>query len=228
MISTILSIGNKVELVQGQKKHLYKSKIMDILDEETLKLSLPIEGSVVIPLEKGSHFELVFYCGAKLYSCRGEITERYKENKLYLMNVRLTSELEKLQRRKFYRLSYAMDIKFREFQEEENPLPEEKELPWLRGTTVDISGGGCRFNAPTPCKVDTKLEVKFDIALSGGNYKQEWLGKVTYSQPVPNREGVYETRVEFLGEERGKREQLIKFIFEIERKMRQKERGMDT
>lgn len=226
MISRILSTGDKVDIVHGQKEHQYKSKIMDILDEETLRLSVPMEGNVIVPLEKGARLSLTFFSGRKLYSCRGEITDRYKEDKLYLMVVRLTSELERIQRRQFYRLAHSMEIEFKELLEEETPAAEE--LPWNTGTTLDISGGGCRFNSAAACTAGEKLELRFFIKMASGTYEQNWIGKVTASVPVPNRADVFETRVEFLGEERRKREQLVKFIFEEERKIRQKERGMDT
>lgn len=226
MISKILSTGDKVDIVHGQKEHRYKSKIMDILDEETLRLSVPTEGNVIVPLEKGARLSLTFFCGRKLYSCRGEITDRYKEDKLYLMVVRLTSELERIQRRQFYRLSHSMEIEFRKVLEEDTA--EVEELPWNKGTTIDISGGGCRFNAATACTEQEKLEIRFYVKMASGTYEQNWIGRVTASIPVPNRADIFETRVEFLGEERRKREQLVKFIFEEERRIRQKERGMDT
>ena len=69
MISNILSVGSKAEISHGLKKDPYKSKIMDILDEETLKLSLPIEGNLVIPLEKGWRLELTFWCKKGMYQC---------------------------------------------------------------------------------------------------------------------------------------------------------------
>lgn len=230
MISKILAVGDKVDIQHGQKKHQYKSKIMDIMDEEILKLSLPIEKSIVIPMAKGWRIDLTFFSGKGLYHCQGEILERYKEEKLYLMIVRLTSELERIQRRQFYRLPYSMEIEFREVKEEPGiqDISSEEEASWNTGITLDISGGGCRFNAPVACQIDSQLELEFFLRMEKGFHRQRWRGKVTASYSVPNRNDMYENRVEFIDNDRQKREQLVKFIFEEERRIRRKERGMES
>jgi c-di-GMP-binding flagellar brake protein YcgR len=179
-------------------------------------MSLPTKGSVVIPLEKGLHLNLTFLCNGKLFHCNGEITDRYKEGQLYLMSVRLTSELERLQRRKFYRLPYSLEINYRKDEEEEL---------WITTQTIDLSGGGCRMNTVETFEPGTYLELSFALKMASGIHKQEWLGKVSSCEPIPNKPSEYETRVEFLDTERRKRELLVKFIFEEERRIRRKERG---
>lgn len=231
MIGKVLSEGDKVDIIRSRKKYQYKSKILHIVDEETLKLSLPIEGSAIVPLEKGGRLFLTFFAKKGIYQCSGEVIDRYKEEKIYLMVVRLTSDLEKIQRRQFYRLFYAMEIEFREWKKQEEitsgRLEEETEEKWNKGTTVDISGGGCRFNSEFLYPTEAILELRFYIKMASGFYQQNWQGKVTVSYAVPNRPEVFETRVEFLDLERKKREQLVKFIFEEERRIRRKERGLD-
>ena len=228
MVSSILTVGDKVDIQHRQKQHQYKSKILEVVDEETLRLLLPIEKSVVVPLAKGRCLELTFCCKKGVYRCSAEVIDRYKEDNIYLMLVRITSELEKIQRRKFYRLPYAMEIEFREVKkEDEISLEEQEEALWNRGVTLDLSGGGCRFNSSATYDVETQLEIRFFVDMESGSYEQIWIGKVTSSSQIPNRPDMYETRVEFIDTNRQRREQLIKFIFEEERKMRRKERGMD-
>lgn len=231
MISKILAVGDKVDIQHGQKKHQYKSKIMDIMDEETIRLIIPIEKNTLIPMARGWRIELTFFAAKGLYRCQGEIQERYKEEKLPLMIVRLTSELEKVQRRQFYRLPYSMEIKFREIKEEPDireDSDEEAEIPWSKGITLDISGGGCRFNAPVSCQAGTPVELEFVIGTEDKPCRQRWRGKITVSYLIPNRSDMYENRVEFTDNDRRKREQLVKFIFEEERRIRRKERGMES
>ncbi len=228
MISNILSVGSKAEISHGLKKDPYKSKIMDILDEETLKLSLPIEGNLVIPLEKGWRLELTFWCKKGMYQCSGEVLSRYKEDNLYLMTVRITSELERIQRRQFYRLPYFMEIEFMEQKEEEDTSQETEEEVWNTGTTIDLSGGGCKFHSKFQYVQGTQLKIRFDIKMASGEYEHVWSGKVTSSSALSDQPDIFETRVEFLDAERRKREQLVKFIFEEERRIRRKERGKSS
>ena len=45
------------------------------------------------------------------------------------------------------------------------------------------------------------------------------------SEPLANREGSFENRIQFVNMENEDRESIIKYIFEEERKLRRKERG---
>ena len=64
--------------------------------------------------------------------------------------------------------------------------------------------------------------------MASGEYEHVWSGKVTSSSALSDQPDIFETRVEFLDAERRKREQLVKFIFEEERRIRRKERGKSS
>lgn len=213
MISRVLSAGNKVKIAHGQKKQEYEGEILEILEDEILKLSFP-DGEESIGLaEKGWRLFLTLFSQQGIYSCNGEVTERYGEKQHSIVFVRLTSNLEKIQKRQFHYMAYTAEIEFRESRER-------KEEMWNSGTAILLSGDGCRFNSSICCPVKTVLELRF----SG----QDWKGRVMAVHQVPNRPEIFETRVEFLDSALKKREELIKFIFEEERKMQQKERSLEN
>ncbi len=222
MITKILAVGNKVDITHAIKERQYKSKLLDIMDEEIIKISLPTEGSSLVLMEKGWRLLLDFYCEKGIYRCSGEIIDRYHEDKLYLIVVHITSELERIQRRQFYRLTYATEIRFRKLVEgEDKPV-------WEFGTTVDISGGGCRFNSKQEYEAGEQLEVIFFIHTKSGSRELRWQSIVTGCFRIPNHPKLYEIRIEFRVLDKKQREQLVRFIFEEERRVRQKERGLEA
>ena len=52
------------------------------------------------------------------------------------------------------------------------------------------------------------------------------VGKILSVKPVENREGVFEHRLKYINIEVEKREEIIRYIFQEERKNRKKETGL--
>lgn len=102
---------------------------------------------------------------------------------------------------------------------------EEQEFIWFKAVTTDISGGGCRFNSSEQSESDSILIIK----IAEPDKKKDELifkGKVIASSPLPNRRGMYETRIEFIELSFLNQEQLIKWIFEEKRKLKWEERSL--
>ncbi|MCR5793223.1 MAG: flagellar brake protein [Lachnospiraceae bacterium] len=234
------SEGNSVEARQ------YASKIHDIADNGLAQISMPIEGSTIVPLEVGEEYQLCFYTERGMFRCKGEVVDRYKDNALHMASVHFTTELEKFQRRQYYRLECILNIKYHLISREEQMLVSRlenenfgdvaeregalSELEAMRAskinaTVTDISGGGCRFNSVYAHEADENVVVCLEFMLSKEKYYYELPAKVISSERIMNRPGYYATRVEFTGINIDQRETLIKYIFEEERKIRRRERG---
>lgn len=254
MISNVVMPGYKMDLIKLQNSRenegtpkTYKSQVLDLMDEETAKISMPVEGSRVIPLEVGDQYRFCFYTPNGLFQCRGEVVERYKEGKLAVLMVRFDSELEKYQRRQYYRLEYVMATQFhiitkdeilyeKRMREDAFRSPNEKKLcsevlkemkgRWNDAKTLDISGGGCRFLSAVKLEAEDHIQVKIHYTFQGSDKNSIYECRVISSEEVEKRRGFYETRVEFQRVDAYERETLIKFIFEEERKIRQRERGL--
>lgn len=254
MISTIIMPGTKLDMIR-QKNSLgeeveekqYSSKVLDLMDDDTAKIAMPIENGMVIPLEVFETYEFIFYTDRGLYHCKGEIMERFKEGTLSVLIVRFESDVEKYQRRQYYRLEYIMDIEYRVITREEAyclkrlemehyDSEEEKEklelyvrqvqAQWFPATAIDISGGGCRFNSKNEHEVGQHAIIRISYTYQGEKMEGAYESKIVSSVPLEKRKGYFEHRVEFLDIDVVERETLIKFIFEEERKMRRRERGL--
>ncbi|HHX11248.1 MAG TPA: PilZ domain-containing protein [Clostridiales bacterium] len=187
---------------------------------------------------------LNFYSDKGLYQSRAEVIDNIRDNNIIITRVRLTSDLEKIQRRQFYRLELIHDIEYRIITVEEETLnkklsskdtsPEEIEeyknrlseldRQWEKVSINDLSGGGTRFNTNKIYNSGDKILIRMDF-VAGGTYKRlDINGVILSSTKLFNNPGVIEYRIEFKGFDKRDREELIKYIFEEERRRRNNEK----
>ena len=251
MKKQVIQIGDKVEMcktgiqskLEGTIKKQYVSQVLDYMDGRQIKLSMPMESGRIIPLSIGENYEVCFYTDNGLFQSVVEIKDRYKEENLYVMIGEFTADLEKCQRRQYYRLEQIIDINYRCYTKEEETLEkrltennftseevrinckkilDEFKNKWLMATITDISGGGVRFNSNTLHKSNALLFLRIPIEQNGECQILELKGEVVKSTTLENRRDFYETRVKFIDIDKDEREQIVKFIFAQERKMLRK------
>lgn len=256
MFSNILTIGDKINLTKitnsnqdNRDRIQYVSTLLDFINESKAKIAMPIYSNRIIPLDLEDKYQLCFYTNRGLYQCKGVITDRYKEENLYVLEVQFTSDIEKYQRREFYRLACILDIEYRvvpdvemeltsRIQNNEFKTEDEKnkvydvinqiQNSWEPAIITDISGGGARFNSKIRQQKGEKLRISITFHISEGTIDYELKANVISSDILPNRLDMFENRVEFSEIESGQRESIIKYVFEEERKNRKRERGIET
>lgn len=253
MLREVLSIGDKIDIKplnrNGKPVHTattFVSQLVDFADGSIINIAAPIVYGRTIPLPVGENYNLCFYTEKGLYQCNCMVISNHKDNKTIITVVRITTNLEKYQRRQYYRLECIHDIYYRQITLEEELLekkmssesfdtPEamteaKKKLAafkkeWFSASITDISGGGARFNSEVLHNPGDKVRIKLDFIIGKEVKKLELTAKVISSKRIPVRVGVYECRVEFIDIMPSDRETLIKFIFEQERRRRKNENG---
>ena len=95
----------------------------------------------------------------------------------------------------------------------------------LRGVIVDISGGGLRFVSRTPYRQGTVLYLKYKLEIADKEKEFNMAAMVLSSEQIPNRADEYQNRVKFLNMNTTTREDIIKYIFNEERKNRKNGKG---
>lgn len=240
MISKYVEPGDKLELVivdhmpgasEEMTKRVYTSKVNDILSEDQLEILMPMEKTKLILLPVDTEYDMSIYTSNGLYQCFVRVVDRYKSDNMYLLVVELTSNLRKNQRREYYRFSCALEMCSRNLEAEEIQAIENKSpyelvpgLPLKRSVIVDISGGGLRFVSNQKYEPDSLIYCSYHLIVDGVRKLYEVVGKVLGSKEIENRKGVYEHRVQYINISEGVREQIIKYIFQEERKNMKKDR----
>lgn len=240
MLSNIISLGDKIELQEmehsiaaspDKQKKVYHSTVYEIITEDTLEITMPMEQTKLILLPVDAEYDMVFYGATGLYQCFARIVDRYKSNNVYILRVELTSNLRKYQRREYYRFACALEMCSRNLEEEELQAVEAKEpymlqpgLPLRRSVIVDISGGGLRFLSVQRYEPGSLIYCSYYLVKDGQRKQYEVIGRVLAVQELQNRPGTFEHRVQYHDMEANVREEIIRFIFEEERKNRKKDR----
>ncbi len=240
ILSKYVMPGNRVDLQKIQrvkeetenKGKTYQSQVIDIISDDRIEIAMPMDKSKLILLPVDAEYDLCFFTANGLYQCDARVVDRYKSNNIYILLLDLTSNLRKYQRREYYRFSCALEMNSRPLQEEEiNAIEQHAEmlmpgLPLQRSVIVDISGGGLRFVADYAYEVDSLILCRYQLWIENESKDYSLVGKVLSAKEVANRPGVYEHRVQYVNIESGSREEIIKYIFDEERKTIKNQKGV--
>ena len=239
-LSKYISIGCRVDLQTKDRSRQrndwefksYQSRVLDILSDDRLEIAMPMEKSKLILLPVDSEYDMYFYSESGLYYCHARVADRYKNDKFYVLVLDLISNLRKQQRREYYRFSCALEMGSRALKEEEEEaladvgdkdillLP----LPLQSSTIVDISGGGLRFVADFAYEVNSLIICNYTLLINKDYKEYNLIGKVLSVRELENRKGVFEHRIQFVNMNKAEQEEIIKYIFDEERRTLRKQK----
>ena len=232
-VASIIRPGDKIDLI-------FKSQVLDIRENGNLEILMPSEAEKLILIPLGVRYEMVFFTSTGLYRALGQVKERYKKDNIYMLEMELKSQLEKYQRREYFRYPYLLDISYYPITEEEAQMEsgemiflhlQEEDFGYRRfgeeGKVVDLSGGGIRFTVESQRKIRLRPEqyLLFEIHLQNESVDKRYyiVGIVISCERIEKlKDGRCEVRARFLFQDDNVREEIIRFIFEEERKMRQR------
>lgn len=240
MIERFISPGDKLELkstvsvvlpdgTEGIKT--YKTSVYDILDDGRLELVMPMEKTRLVLLPVDGEYDVCFFSHGGMYRADVRIVDRQKINGIYILVVEMISNLHKYQRREYYRFNCVVEMRAREMTRQEADafakgftyLISERDM--VRGVIVDISGGGTRFVSREKFNEDSIILMRFNLPIMERERSFLLAAKVIYSGEIENRTDEYENRVKFEFIDTTTREEIIKYIFDEERKNRKNGKG---
>lgn len=235
-----ISVGNKIELVMlddiirnEKNKKVYVSKIFDILPGNKLQIAMPIFEGKIVPLSVSDKYSACFYTDKGLLQCNVIVTARYKEGHMFFLEVLILGQLEKVQRRQFYRYVCKLNAKIRVVSDEEYETGKpdyevisEDDLEWNDAKLIDISGGGAKIYQRQFLEKNEIVKLKFVLSVDELVFRLSLFARVLSSVHVQNHSEIVEQRLEFMKITKEDRDNIIKYIFESERLNRAKEMGM--
>lgn len=237
MLSKFVKVGNKIELQAVDKRagneinKTYASRVLDVMSEDTMEIAMPMEQTKLILLPVDSEYNMILYGENGLYQCFARVVDRYKSNNIYILVVTMTSNLRRYQRREYYRFSCALDMCTRSLEEDEMQALEKSlpcilqpSLPLKHSVIVDISGGGLRFISEQKYDVNSFIYCSYHLVIGGQRKKYEVVSRVLAARELDNKPGNFEHRVKYHNLEKEVREEIIKFVFEEERKSLKRDR----
>jgi len=238
-MDNLISVGIKLELRQIQNKieipienvRNYISQILDIYDN-TFQAAMPIYEGHLVPLEVGSKYEVFFKTNKGLYKANCEVVGRSKIEKIYMLELKPISNLEKFQRREYFRFNTNIDANICLLTEHEMKnflqlfaFPEEYNNKKKNAVIIDISGGGVKIVSNELYKKHDIVLIEFNVIVGTSLKNIIVPGKIIASSTSDNRLDLREHRIEYNKISKETRELIIKYIFDEQRRILQKERG---
>ncbi len=206
----------------------YVSNVYDVYDDGTVSVHMPIEKFRMILLQIDREYDLFFYTKKGVYTCRARVTERLREDNVHAAVLQPVTELVKRQRREFFRCDTIIGMNTRKLSEVERDRYMEYKDTGLLGSpedksvVVDISGGGMRFISSAIYDEDDLILCRFVLNREDEPKKIDVVTKIISYAPVANNKNNTEYRGSFLYLEDKLQDEIVKYIFEEERKQRRR------
>lgn len=240
-----INIGDKIDLEKietrltvdpDKKPDVYVSQVLDEGTSDSLYVAMPIHEGKIIPLSVGQELKATFFSKSGLLQSKVVVIGRFKKGSLFLMEIQLLTELKKIQRREYFRFPCRIPIEYRVVSDVEKRQIElkneyeleEENLEWKNGIMLDLSGGGIRFVSAFSEQKGIIIEVRFEITIGEEKDIMYSFAKLLRTERNPNKNTLFDNRIEFWNLQQDVREKIIRFIFDEQRRNRSKQLGNDN
>ncbi|WP_160686109.1 PilZ domain-containing protein [Clostridium sp. C2-6-12] len=154
-----LRINDRVEVVKDEKA--YKALVIDI-NEDFLTINLPVNDGNYLMLHSNEKIEMTCYLeDGRCFKFYSEVILRGKESNILFYKISPPFDIQKIQRRNFFRVDLTNDIHYKKI-----TLVEEEDyenIPYKKGLMVDLSAGGLKLKAKDNISKDDLLLVKMKV-----------------------------------------------------------------
>lgn len=193
-----------MDLNQGDKnKHtIFLAKVLMVNNDGTVDLSIPTFMDEQIDLERNTRYSFLFIeensfleNDKTLKVAQGVFLQRIRIDNKPMAKIRLVTEVNKIQRRDFFRIGCRINMYFQtiSLRHDDFRRPDYIRLisenidndAWKEGTILDISGGGMKFQTETPIVDLPYIYGTFLLEVNGKDKRIGVSGKVLSRQPVP-------------------------------------------
>ncbi|MFO7819580.1 MAG: flagellar brake protein [Halanaerobacter sp.] len=232
-----LEINQRVEfeIQNGKYEGRYPTQIVDIIGNNRFVVNAPFSKGRVIRVSTNARAQVFVRGKTALYSLPVQVVEKDFDS-THLFVLELKGQPHKIQERRYFRLEIYKSITFKLITDEsdlekfDNISPEDflngedeseevdqKELP---GIVDDISAGGIKLVSQHRLKLNQLIDLDLDFI---GAEFADVLGQVLrVDKIVKDHDKRYEMGVEFLGLDRSKRDDLMRWLFSKQRELRKK------
>lgn len=228
----LVPVGYTLDSPDAYEKK-YISSVHEVLQDETVVITNPTHKSQIIHLRPGEKYDCYLFLDNKIFKCRIKVLRSRNDFNLRVVETELLTNIVKYERRQFFRLDVAMDIRYLTLRPDNTAAFKEavktNTLLQMEGfqtaTTRDVSGGGLRFVCNEELPIDSMLITHIETEMDGRPKQYVFLAKVLASKKHEEIRGLYESRVQFVDLKQSAREELVQYIFHCQREQLKKHSG---
>ena len=211
-------VGTKLEIelletLNVNKKEKLISQVIDTISENCLLVGIPISKGTIRPISIRDEIKLIYTKkGMASYGFKVRVTDRGKKGNIPYLKVVKISEIEKVQRRDYYRLDMVLNVEIH-INNDRGEV-----IKVIEGLSKDISGGGIRVLCKEPIDKGTIIE----LVIKNENEPIKVIANVLRCSLYEEVYSQYEIGLAYKDISINNREKIVKFIFDAQRKMRKK------
>ncbi|MCM8901197.1 PilZ domain-containing protein [Caldicoprobacter algeriensis] len=217
LVKEIINIGEKIEVVVQERLNADEkacfSMVQDVPQDDELLITMPMLKGEPVVLSIGQRIRINFFRERGQFYFEAEVIDRQRTETVYLIRLKQTSPIHRLQRRSFYRLKISLPVLFRLIEQG----PEQPD--YMKAYTADISGGGMRLLTDKKLEPGQQVECRIPIGERGF---LELKGLVVRVVPCVEGNYKFEVGVKFVDILEAERDRLIQFIFQQQRRLKAK------
>jgi len=214
----IPDIGQKIQIERLDSpfdisREQLVSQVFDKIDNYILFIATPIFHNRNVSISIGETLKITYIKqNIGVFGFKAKVIGKKRISDLSYLKIERLGDVFKEQRRNFFRLEITLQIKVKTID------PKYGEQMEIDGLTKDISGGGLRFITEKPLKLNTRVEIT--IYIEGEPVAVQ--GRVVRCLLSTELENKYEIGIMFENIDEKTRTKVIAFIFENQRRMREK------
>jgi c-di-GMP-binding flagellar brake protein YcgR len=199
--------------MNGYNQSQYVSRVDNINEDGTIDVLIPISKRKIVYIKNDTVLKVIIANEGAIYEFKAEIVEKLF-GVVPLLKLVKVSDIQKIQRRNYFRLKSINTIKIRKIVDLKEGIFDE----YFDVTTVDISGGGLAFNADLELEINDLLEVIMPL----NSNKINLLGKVVRADKAEDKSKKNGYGVNFEKITEIERNIIMRFIYEEQRKLAKK------
>ena len=229
--TSLIFPGDKIDIFASglsDNSTSYKSSFSDNLTDSRWEITMPVDNGRVVLFQLGMQFDFIVYTQNKtILKSAAIVRQRYRKGNMYFLAIELTNNLEKIQRRQFFRLPCTIDMSFYEVRYDDKAESESefcksmyknhainsKNMQIVKSVILDISGGGIRFSLRIPLEEGAYFMAQFSLALEEGTQQFNIVCKVISCTPALDHTDRYFARSKFIFDRMTEREKIVRFVF---------------
>jgi len=207
-----------LEIQEKGIQGIYKSILYEYdLNTNLAKIGMPIFKGAYLKIFRGTNLKVRAYSSRAVYLFKSKIYSSGKEGNIGYLMINIPETIVRVQRREHARIPVSEEGTFYLKEEQENSKNQENVQPTqYRFITKDFSAGGLSIVTSKELKVGQRIILKLSL-------KNEIRLEDMESQVVrlidKTTGGEYIYGIKFLNLARKKEEELVRFVFKLEREL---------
>ena len=214
-INKLLYIGARINLlvINSYDEIQYVSRVDNINEDGTIDVLIPISKSRIVYIKNDTVLKVIIAKEGAIFEFKAKVVSK-QFGVVPLLRLMRVSDIQKIQRRNYFRLKSINNIKIRKIIN----LMEKVFDEYFEASMVDISGGGLAFNADKELDINDFIEVSMDL----NSNTICLIGKIVRAERNENKVKKYSYGINFEKITEIERNIIMRFIFEEQRKLAKK------